>query len=134
MKKTYTGSCHCGRVRYEADIDLSQGTFKCNCSICTKARNWITLVKPSDFRLLAGDDALSDYQFGAKSNHHPFCKYCGIRAFGWGESPELGGKFFAVNIACLDIVAVEELVSAPIAYLDGRNDNWQAAPKEVRHL
>lgn len=134
MKKTYTGSCHCGRVRYEADIDLSQGTFKCNCSICTKARNWITLVKPSDFRLLAGDDALSDYQFGAKSNHHQFCKYCGIRSFGWGESPELGGKFFAVNIACLDNVAVEELVSAPITYLDGRNDNWQAAPKEVRHL
>ena len=84
MKQTYTGGCHCGAVRYEADMDLSQGTLKCNCSMCRKMRAWLVGIGSDDFRLLKGQEALSDYQFGSKNIHHLFCKHCGVKSFGRG--------------------------------------------------
>ena len=37
MKKTYTGGCQCGKVRYEAQADIGE-VITCNCSRCRKAR------------------------------------------------------------------------------------------------
>lgn len=134
MKKTYQGSCHCGAVQYEADIDLSAGTGKCNCSICSKSREWGALIKPDDFRLLRGDDALSNYQFGSKQAHHPFCKHCGVRPFGKGYVEEIGGDYVSIFLSTLDNVTPQELIDAPVKYFDGRNDSWWTAPAETRHL
>jgi hypothetical protein len=133
MLKTYHGSCHCKAVRYQADIDLSQGTIRCNCSICAKGRYWPALIAPEAFRLLAGEEALSLYQFGAKVDGHPFCKHCGVRSFGTGKSPRIG-PFVSINLSCLDDVTEAELVNAPITYLNGRDDIWDAPPAETRHL
>jgi len=134
MKKTYHGSCHCGAVRFEADLDLSQGTGKCNCSICTKTRNWGTTIKPEAFRLLSGADNLSDYHFASHSMHHMFCKTCGVHSFGHGDIPQLGGAFYSVKLACLDDVDPAELIAAPVHYADGRHNKWEQTPAETRHL
>ncbi len=133
MLKTYHGGCHCGEVRFEADIDLTQGTLRCNCSICIKVRFWPAIVKPEAFRLLAGRDALSLYQFHTKTDEHFFCKHCGVRSFGTGNSPRWG-NFYAVNVTCLDDVADEEMAGAPITYVDGRADQWDRPPLQTRHL
>ena len=61
MMKTYHGSCHCGAVAYETDIDLAEGTLKCNCSICAKNRFWQVAVKSERFRLIRDEDALTGY-------------------------------------------------------------------------
>ncbi len=134
MLKTYTGSCHCGAVRFEADIDLSAGTNKCNCSLCIKTRNWNVIIKPAAFRLLTEADSLSDYQFGRKAMHHLFCRNCGVRSFAQGYIKEIAGDYVAVQLASLDNVEPQELISAPIRYADGHNDDWRTVPTETRHL
>jgi hypothetical protein len=132
--RTYTGSCHCGAVRFEADIDFANGTSKCNCSMCTKTRNWSVMLRPADFRLLTEESALSDYQFGTNSNHWPFCRTCGVRAFGRGYVEQIGGHYVSVKIASLDDAPLDEILAAPVRYCDGRNNNWMEQPVETRHL
>ena len=134
MMKTYQGSCHCQSVRFEADVDLEAGTRKCNCSICAKTRNWNVLIKPEAFRLLAGEDMLSDYQFGSMSGHHLFCRRCGVRSFERGHVEEIGGDYVSIKIASLDRVPDHELAALPVIFANGRDNAWWTAPEETRHL
>jgi hypothetical protein len=133
MKRTYQGSCHCGAVRYAADIDLAAGTAKCNCSICFKTRAWMAFVSADDFRLLVGESSLHDYQFGGKSIHHVFCTRCGVRSFAHVTDPK-GNRSYAVRVNCLDDVEPRDLAEAPVRFMDMLHDDFKAAPAETRHL
>ena len=133
MLKTYRGSCHCGAVRFEADLDLAQPTFRCNCSICRRTRFWPAVVGPAGFRLLQGRDDLTRYLFNTRKNEHWFCTRCGVRAFGHGTQTPMG-EMYGVNVGCLEDVSDEELSRVPIVHVDGRNDNWANAPLHFRHL
>jgi hypothetical protein len=135
MMKTYHGSCHCGAVRFECELDLAKGpTSKCNCSICTKGRFWKTVIKADAFRLLHGQQTLAEYSFGRGVIHHFFCRHCGIKPFGRGHMEEMGGTFYGVNLACLDDATPQELAAAPVHCEDGRHDDWSKAPAETRYL
>src|SRR5438445_6634382 len=71
--QTYTGSCHCGRIRFEVTTNLSRAS-ECNCSICRKRGYLHHMVPPERFRLLAGAEDLETYQFGTFTARHLFCK------------------------------------------------------------
>lgn len=114
---TYTGGCHCQKVRYEVEIENFDGAISCNCSICSK-RGWIlTFVPASAFRLLQGEADLTLYQFNKNHIKHLFCKTCGTASFGKGSDKE-GNEMISVNVRCLDDVNVETLT---VHKYDGKN-------------
>jgi hypothetical protein len=125
--QTYHGSCDCGKVAFEVSLDLSKGTFKCNCRICWKGRFWGIGTSPDSLKLLKGEAELSRY--GQKIVHH-FCRNCGIKVF--GKSAD--GKGVAISVAALDDLPAEELSKAPVHYVDGIHDNWKQSPSFTAHL
>ncbi len=114
--KTYTGGCHCGKVRYEVTTDLSF-LIDCNCSICSKKGHVLTFVPTTQFKLLSGKDALTDYQFNKHVVHHMFCSTCGISSFGSGKKPD-GTEMNSINVRCLDDV---DLGALQVTHFDGKS-------------
>lgn len=131
--KTYRGSCHCGAVTFEADLDLAQNSYRCNCSICRRTRFWPAIARPEHFRLLSGESELTEYRFNTKKNQHFFCRHCGVRCFGIGNETPIG-RMYGVNLGCLVDVTDEDLSKVPITYIDGLHDRWQSAPEFFSHL
>ncbi|GGL68667.1 GFA family protein [Wenxinia marina] len=125
--QTYHGSCHCGAIAFEADIDLADGTTKCNCTWCLKNRYWSLAVPPDRFRALKGvaADALTPAR----------CSTCGVLT--WARQAPTDWdpvEKVVISVAALDDADPAALAEAPVRYCDGRHDNWWEAPAEVRHL
>jgi hypothetical protein len=122
----HTGSCHCGAVRYEVELDLAKGGSRCNCSICMKLGCMGSMVKPPAFRLLAGEESLGRYSWGQQISARHFCTKCGVYVFGKGHLAQLGGDFVSINMNTLDDVDPNTL---SVVHWDGRHDNWQVGPR-----
>jgi hypothetical protein len=133
--KTFHGSCKCGAVKFEADIDLSAGTKKCNCTGCWKRRWWSVDAKTEGFRSLGGEENLSRFKRGSSVGHAGFCKTCGVAPYAWVEAAEWNaGAYVSINVACLDDLDPRELLAAPVQYFDGLHDAWQRVPEITAHL
>lgn len=113
----HRGGCHCGKVRYQVELDLGQPVNTCNCSICSKTGTMLAFVPAGKFELLSGEDALTDYQFYKKAIHHLFCSTCGIRSFARGQMPD-GSEIRAVNVRCLEGVDLDALT---VNQVDGKS-------------
>jgi hypothetical protein len=94
----YSGSCHCGAVRFEIETDFPEVT-RCDCSICRKKGALMVKVHESRLRLLQGQEFLTEYQFHTRTARHFFCKVCGIYPF---HRKRVTPDFFGINVHCLE--------------------------------
>lgn len=149
MKTSRHGSRHCGAVRFECAVDLApsgqrgepdlpgiwwRSSFRCNCSFHLKARDWKTFVRPADFRLIEGEDMLTEYRFGPGEIRHLFCSRCGVRTRASAAFDITGGALHTINLSTLGDVSPEEFAAIPITYEDGRNDAYTSPPAVTRHF
>ena len=113
--QTYTGGCHCGRVRFEIEVPDELIVNKCNCSICHKS-GYLHLTVPCErFTLLSGQESLVEYRFHTGVARHLFCGTCGIKSY---YVPRSHPDQFSVNLNCVEL---PDDVRVEIRPFDGQN-------------
>ena len=106
MRRQFEGSCHCGRVRFEVELDPSEALV-CDCSICTRKGVIIGRVDEDQLKLLTPLENLTLYQFNKRIAKHYFCPVCGIHTF---NRPRSAPERWVVNLRCLadlDLAALQ---------------------------
>lgn len=119
------GGCHCGAVRFEAELPQAFEVEDCNCSMCAMSGNIHVIVPSSRFRLLQGADNLGEYTFNTGRARHLFCRTCGIKSF---YIPRSNPDGYAVTWRCLDGWASLDVTVTPF---DGQN--WEANAARLAH-
>jgi hypothetical protein len=116
MRMKYHGSCHCGKVAFEVEGELTSA-LACNCSICQRKGSLLWFVPRDTFKLLSPDDAASTYLFNKHLIRHRFCPSCGIHPYAEGTDPK-GNAMAAVNVRCLEGI---ELENVQVQHFNGRS-------------
>ena len=130
-EQRYEGGCHCGAVRYSADLDLEKGTIRCNCSLCSKSRAWFAFTPADKFELKSGGDNSIHYRWTPEYKPKPnltyhICSTCGVRTHAEGMDPK-GQHTVAVQVATLE-GADPDVLAKSVQYVDGRHDRFDRAP------
>jgi hypothetical protein len=112
----YKGSCHCGKVAFEAEGQID-GAMACNCSICQRKGSLLWFIPRDKFKLTTPESEISTYVFNKHVIDHKFCKTCGMHPFAYGTDPK-GHAMAAVNVRCVENI---ELDKVPVQHYDGRS-------------
>jgi hypothetical protein len=96
--QTCRGRCHCGAVTFEIESDFPELTT-CDCSICRRKNAIMVRVHESHFRLLSGEELLTEYRFHTRTARHFFCSRCGIYPF---HRKRVTPDYFGINVFCLE--------------------------------
>ncbi|MFZ1741894.1 MAG: GFA family protein [Pontixanthobacter sp.] len=116
--KIWHGACHCKAVRFSAVLPRDFLPHRCNCSICSMKSTIVIDLPADNFKLLAGNEAVTAYKFQTKVAKHWFCSICGIHTF---QNLRSDPDKMSVNAACLDGFDVWALETVPIH--DGRDNH-----------
>ena len=111
----YTGSCHCGTIKYEVEGEL-QSAMACNCSICQRKGSLLWFVPRAALQLATPEDATRVYTFNKHLLKHRFCPVCGIHPYAEGTDSK-GNAMAAINVRCLEEI---DLAAIPVTHFDGR--------------
>ena len=112
----HEGSCHCGRVAYTVDAELTEA-MECNCSHCRRKGFLLAFVPPEKVTLKTPESDYSTYYFNKHKIEHSFCPVCGTEPFALGELPT-GAKMIAINLRCVPDV---DLSKVKVNFFDGAN-------------
>jgi hypothetical protein len=103
--RVYSGSCHCGRVRFEVEADLDHVRV-CDCSICRRRGALIHRVEETAFRPLTPLEDLTAYKLHTRTATDYFCPTCGILPF---RRPRTAPEMWAINVRCLEGVDLDAI-------------------------
>jgi hypothetical protein len=113
----YKGSCHCGKVAYEVEMDTLAGVMECNCSICSRKGAKMAFAPREKLELTTPESNARSYLFNKHVIEHRFCPECGIHAYGVGRDRQ-GKEMAMINVRCLEGVDYDAL---PVKHVDGRS-------------
>ncbi len=123
--KRYPGSCHCGAVTFEVELEDHILVQECNCSMCNMVGFQHVIAPASKFHLTSGAQDITTYTFNTGVAKHTFCKHCGVKPF---YTPRSNPDGISVNLRCL----LKTPPQVEMEAFDGQN--WEQHAAALSHL